>query len=128
VTDRASGGALSPAERAAVRDLIVAERDRTLAQITELTRDWDGIVESSAGVAVDDEHDPEGATIAFERAQVHGLLDRARGRLADLGRALELLDAGGYGVCEDCRRPIGAERLAARPAATTCIACAARRR
>jgi DnaK suppressor protein len=29
-----------------------------------------------------------------------------------------------YGICETCDRPIGAERLAARPAARTCIDCA----
>ena len=34
--------------------------------------------------------------------------------------------AGIYGICEDCGQPISAERLAARPAARTCIGCAAR--
>jgi RNA polymerase-binding transcription factor DksA len=99
-----------------------------MAQIAGLARDWDSIVESSMGVAIDDEHDPEGATIAFERAQVDGLLLRARGHLVDLERALERLEEGSYGVCEGCKRPIAPERLAARPAATTCIRCAAKRR
>jgi DnaK suppressor protein len=30
---------------------------------------------------------------------------------------------GGYGVCEDCGRKIGDERLAALPDATRCVAC-----
>lgn len=40
-----------------------ADRARTLERVAALTGDWDGIVEASAQVSVDDEHDPEGATI-----------------------------------------------------------------
>ncbi|MEV5750569.1 TraR/DksA C4-type zinc finger protein [Actinoallomurus sp. NPDC052308] len=113
--------ASSPAE--ALR----AERASTLEQIEALTRDWEGIVESSTQMgAVDDEHDPEGATIAFERAQVESLLDQARRRLADLDQAVERLRDGTYGTCENCGGPIAPERLVARPAARTCIACAGR--
>jgi len=32
---------------------------------------------------------------------------------------------GSYGVCEDCARPIGDERLRALPDATRCVACQA---
>jgi DnaK suppressor protein len=32
---------------------------------------------------------------------------------------------GGYGLCEDCRGPIGEERLEALPTATRCVACQA---
>jgi RNA polymerase-binding transcription factor DksA len=125
VTERVPGRVLSASEKAAVHDVLAAERDGTVAEIAALTRDWDSIIESSALVAVDDEHDPEGATIAFERAQVHALLAQARSHLTDLERALERLDEGTYGVCGRCNRPIGVERLAARPAAATCIDCAA---
>lgn len=111
--------ASSPAEA------LHAERARTLTQIADLTRDWEGIVESSSLISVDDEHDPEGATIAFERSQIESLLDRAHRHLADLDRAVERLREGTYGTCERCGGPIAPERLAARPAARTCIACAA---
>jgi RNA polymerase-binding transcription factor DksA len=81
-------------------------------------------VAASRSSNADDEHDPEGATIAFERQQVAALLDQARRRLADVETALERRAAGSYGICETCGRPIAPERLAARPAARTCIACA----
>ena len=81
-------------------------------------------MDSAALVATDDEHDPEGATIAFERAQLAGLLEAAQDHLGDLDEALGRLREGRYGTCENCGRPIGAGRLAARPAARTCIACA----
>jgi len=82
------------------------------------------MVDASEASNADDEHDPEGATIAFERQQVAALLAQAQTRLVDLDHALAQLDEGGYGVCERCGGPIGAERLEARPAARTCIACA----
>jgi DnaK suppressor protein len=104
--------------------LLESERAATRTQIAALEHDFATIVEASAQVATDDEHDPEGATIAFERQQVDAIRAQAVGRLIDLDHALEQLAAGHYGVCESCGRPIAADRLAARPAARTCIACA----
>ncbi|GAA4591831.1 TraR/DksA C4-type zinc finger protein [Planotetraspora phitsanulokensis] len=126
--ERPRGAALSPSQQAAVRDLLDADRERTMARIASLTRDWDAIVESSELVATDDEHDPEGSSTAFERAHVQSLLDQGRSHLADLDAALRRLGDGTYGVCERCGRPIAAERLEVRPAATTCVECAAARR
>jgi DnaK suppressor protein len=37
--------------------------------------------------------------------------------------ALRKLDAGEFGVCEDCGEPIGLKRLEARPETTLCIRC-----
>jgi DnaK suppressor protein len=107
-----------------IRAALAAERAATLDRMAALRRDFDGIVDSSALVATDDEHDPEGATIAFERAQLAGLLGQAEQHLTDLDHALSRLDQGSYGRCERCGRPIAAARLAARPAARTCIRCA----
>ena len=109
---------------AASRDRLLAERTATQEQIAAFERDFAGVVAASEASNADDEHDPEGATIAFERAQLAALLDQARARLADLDTALERVDAGSYGRCERCGGAIGAERLEARPAARTCISCA----
>jgi DnaK suppressor protein len=107
-----------------VSDPLGGERAAALAQIAALTREFDEVVAASRASNADDEHDPEGATIAFERQQVVALLEQARRRLADVEAAVRAVEAGSYGVCETCGRPIGAERLAARPAARTCIDCA----
>jgi DnaK suppressor protein len=103
---------------------LLDERAAVLAQIEALTREFDGVVAASQASNADDEHDPEGATIAFERQQVAALLEQARRRLADVDAALSRRESGNYGVCENCGRPIAPERLAARPAARTCIHCA----
>jgi RNA polymerase-binding transcription factor DksA len=110
----------------ATRRLLLAERAATSVRIADFTEQIADIVTSSAQSSVDDEHDPEGSTIAFERAQTQALLDDARRRLNNLDEALNRLTAGTYGVCHRCGQPIAAERLAAQPAATTCIACARR--
>jgi RNA polymerase-binding transcription factor len=104
---------------------VQAERLATLARVRALTDDFDGIVAGAADMNGDDEHDPEGSTIAYERAQVTALLDQARAHLDDLDRASAKLAAGTYGVCDRCGAEIAADRLAARPAALTCIGCAA---
>jgi RNA polymerase-binding protein DksA len=105
-------------------DALPAERAAALAQIAALTREFDEVVAASQASNADDEHDPEGATIAFERQQVAALLDQARRRLADVDAAVTAVEAGTYGRCEACGRPIAPERLAARPSARTCIDCA----
>ena len=110
--------------RVTVTDELARARAETLAQIDALTREFDEVVAASRSSNADDEHDPEGATIAFERQQVAALLEAARRRLADAEAALARRDDGSYGVCESCGNAIGAERLAARPAARTCITCA----
>lgn len=72
-----------------------------------------------------DEHDPEGATIAFERSQLDALVQQARARLGEIDAALERVGHGTYGACEGCGRAIAAARLEARPTARLCIECAA---
>jgi DnaK suppressor protein len=124
VDDPTEPAGLSPAQRRAAQELIGEERARTVRLIDSLIRQWDGIVEASALTTNDDEHDPEGATVAFERAQVQAMLRHTRLDLKDLDRAAQRVVTGEYQVCERCGGPISAGRLTARPAARTCITCA----
>jgi DnaK suppressor protein len=109
---------------AAHLDHVEAERRATMARIVAMSAEFDEIVAATADSNADDEHDPEGSTVAFERAQVVALLNQARTYLDDLDRALARLAAGAYSECERCRSPIAAERLAARPAVRLCMSCA----
>ncbi|MEJ7846034.1 MAG: TraR/DksA C4-type zinc finger protein [Acidimicrobiales bacterium] len=108
----------------AAETVLRRERDRTVTLVAGLTRDFDGFVEAAELVATDDEHDPEGHTIAFERQQVAALLRDARSHLDAVDVAIARLAAGTYGTCERCGGPVGDARLVARPAARTCVACA----
>jgi DnaK suppressor protein len=107
-----------------VRDELARLRARARDEAAALARDLDGLFTASRDSNADDEHDPEGATIGFERAQLTALLAAARARIAEVDEALARLEAGTYGVCEQCGRPIGAERLEVRPFARRCMACA----
>ncbi len=104
--------------------LLRAERESTASRLALLRGDFDGMVAASRDSNADDEHDPEGATIAFERSQVDALIRQAEGRLDEIDGALAKVADGTYGVCEVCRQPIPAARLAARPSATRCVTCA----
>jgi DnaK suppressor protein len=106
--------------------LLEAERAEVIGRVGELRRELDQLMQASVGANADDEHDPEGATIAFERAQLSSLLAASERRLVEIDRTVARLAAGTYGQCERCGQPIPAERLAARPTASTCLACAAR--
>jgi DnaK suppressor protein len=112
---------------ASAREVLLAERADTLRRVAALEREFAGIAEAAGSAGTDDEHDPEGATLAFERQHAAALLDQARERLAAIDAALDRVRDGRYGVCDRCGQPIGDDRLAARPAALTCIRCAQRR-
>jgi DnaK suppressor protein len=96
---------------------------RTRTRLAALTGDHASIVEASTGSNADDEHDPEGATIAFERSQVESLVRQARRHLQELEAALVRVEDTTYGICEGCGRPIPVARLRARPVARRCVGC-----
>lgn len=103
------------------------ERRETIDRLAILADDFDQVVAASRDSNADDEHDPEGSTIAFERSQLRALTDQARHHLAEIDVAIGRLAAGTYGTCECCGQPIGDERLQARAVARTCIGCASGR-
>ena len=106
------------------RGRLEAERAATRDRLAALTDDHDAVVAASRDTNADDEHDPEGATIAFERSQLDALARLARAHLEEIDAALGRLDDRSHGVCEGCGRAIGESRLEARPTARRCIDCA----
>lgn len=111
-----------------VRAALLEERARVVRRLDGLAADFEETVAASRDSNADDEHDPEGHTIAFERSQVTSLSRRLEQHLAEVDAALARLAVGTYGVCQGCGKPIDPARLEARPAARECIACASRRR
>lgn len=111
----------TPAQR------LEAAHAEAVARVARLTGEYDDVVAASRDTNADDEHDPEGATIAFERSQIGTVVRLARRHLAEVEAAQDRLADGTYGTCEECAGPIGADRLEARPAARTCIRCASAR-
>ena len=108
-----------------LRVQLIAEHDDTVQLMSTLGEDISSLVAARQDSNNDDEHDPEGSTLAFERSQTDALLAQSGQRLAEIAAALARLDAGAYGVCVRCGELIATARLEARPYAPTCIACAA---
>jgi DnaK suppressor protein len=107
-----------------MKDALREEKAAADARSQSLKRNFDDLVSSSEGSPPDDEHDPEGATIGFERAQLSALLLQAEESADSAARALDRIDSGTFGTCQICGRPIPLERLTARPSSTTCVECA----
>jgi len=106
------------------RERLVALRDEATALAERLQGDMTAVAEAREGANVDDEHDPEGSTIAYERSQLDAVRRSALDRAADAEAALARLADGTFGRCERCSARIGAARLEARPTARLCIDCA----
>jgi RNA polymerase-binding transcription factor DksA len=104
--------------------VLLAERARAQRRAEALNRELAGISEAASQPGTDDEHDPEGATLAFERQHTAALLARALEQITEIDAAIGRLDDGTYGTCVQCGQPVGEGRLAARPAAATCVRCA----
>jgi RNA polymerase-binding transcription factor len=114
-------------ERQDVAELLAAEEAASRERLAGLERERAAIIEAAGSAGNDDEHDPEGPTIAFERQHVAALISQAREHLGQIDAAMRRLADGSYGVCESCGRPIAAARLAARPMTPVCIECASAR-
>ena len=106
------------------REMLLTGRAQAQERVAALGRELAGIAEAAAQPGTDDEHDPEGATLAFEREHTAALLALAREQITEIDAAISRLDEGTYGTCVRCGEPVGADRLAARPAAATCVRCA----
>jgi hypothetical protein len=67
---------------------LVADRDTTAQPITSMTNDLQAVAAASVGSNLDDEHDKEGSTIAFEREQLAALRADAQKHLTQIDAAL----------------------------------------
>jgi RNA polymerase-binding transcription factor DksA len=100
---------------------LAEERAVVHAQLGRLERDLSELFAASRDANADDEHDPEGQTIGYERAQLSAMIRRLQTHLEEIDAATARLAAGTFGICEVCGRPIGTERLVAKPTARTCV-------
>jgi RNA polymerase-binding protein DksA len=80
-----------------------------------------GLMRDSGDGAGDDQADTGTKNITREHEMA--LAANAREMLEQTERALERLDAGTYGLCENCGNPIGKARMQAFPRATLCVEC-----
>src|SRR5438034_7398362 len=105
------------------RTLLEQERERIMNAIEYLASENPGNMEDELGEVGgrgSDNHLGDMASVTFDRELDQGLEEGAQQTLVDIQRALAKIENGTYGTCERCGRPIGEERLRARPWATLC--------
>jgi DnaK suppressor protein len=112
-------GVWTEGELAEVRDRLIQEMEELRGIISRSESEMSsGDITEGAG---DDQADAGAKT--YEREREIALTLNSRDLLAQNERAIARIDAGTYGVCESCHKPIGKERLLAFPRATLCVAC-----
>jgi DnaK suppressor protein len=106
------------------RGALETERQRVTAALENLRNENPGSVEEETGDETQDQHLGDAATAMHDRELDYTLTDNETQLLDAIDAALGRIDAGTYGVCTNCGRPIGEERLEALPWAELCIDCA----
>jgi len=86
-------------------------------QLSELGRGTEGY----------DSNFADSSQVTAERGEAEALAAKLEEALAEVDNALEKIDAGSYGVCEECGKEIAPARLEAKPEARLCIDCASKR-
>ena len=117
---------LTRRQLASLRGQLESDRARTGMLIDTVTDEMGAFVSARRDTATDDEHDPEGPTLAFERSQTSAILSQSQQHLTEIDAALTRMDEGRYGLCKSCGNEIALGRLQVRPQAALCISCAER--
>jgi DnaK suppressor protein len=101
------------------RELLLEERKRVSDSIEYLHHENSGSMEDEApetGLA-------DTATVTVDREMDFSLEEKSHQILGEIDAALERIEGGTFGLCARCGKPIGEERLEAKPYATLCIEC-----
>ena len=99
------------------RKILLKERERIIGDVKQMD-------ESSKEMGTDGIQDigDEAATI-YNKQILLTLNENERMRLRELDEALDRIEGGTYGVCEECGEPVGLKRLEVRPVAKYCVPC-----
>ncbi len=96
----------------AISDSILSGADRTISEMTDHSDNYPDPTDRAAAES--------------DRSFELRIRDRERKLLGKIEEAIDRIDHGNYGTCEECGDPIAPERLEARPVTTYCIECKTR--
>lgn len=109
---------------AAQRGELLARRESYMADAERSTAAALDLMESDDTQDMADEDGfGEGDTLSVERDRLLVVASDAQAKVAEIDAALSRVDAGMYGICESCGKPIPEARLEALPEATLCVGC-----
>jgi DnaK suppressor protein len=96
-------------------------RQKLLRWRMDLIREADGTLASLSEGGILEADITDRASVETDRALELRTRDRARKLISKIDQALQRIDDGSYGYCEETGEPIGLRRLEARPIATLSI-------
>jgi DnaK suppressor protein len=114
---------MKPQDLSSFRSMLMELRARLRGEVAQVTEEGDE-TSNLAQIGLDSA-DPGTGTYDLEFTL--GLIENERETLADIQAALNRIDQGSYGVCEDCGGPIAKSRLQVLPYTRVCIDCARER-
>jgi DnaK suppressor protein len=103
------------------RTLLEKERTRLKGLLESLTEATEDVELEPTGDPSTGGHVADAGSEVFERSRDLSIVNDLEAQLADVEHAFARIENGTYGTCEACGRPIGAERLEARPATRFCV-------
>jgi DnaK suppressor protein len=106
------------------RELLVTQREQIARALVAIHADSSTSLEDATGELNSsslDDHLGDMASETHDREVEYGLEENADEVVAEIDAALGRIEDGTYGTCTACGKPIGKERLEARPWATLCI-------
>jgi len=110
-----------PDNPTALREQLLAQRSELLAR---MAYERGGVIGRADVAATQYETaSSDNAQLRTERETHFAMSEHETAELADIDRAVELIDKGDYGTCIDCEVTIPVARLMATPTALRCISC-----
>jgi RNA polymerase-binding protein DksA len=105
-----------------LRQRLEAERAELQVQLTTIEETSFATSQSDiSGEVSFDEENADAGTFTFERERDLSIENNVRDLMGKIDRALSRMEAGTYGICSRCGKPIEKARLKALPYADLCI-------
>jgi DnaK suppressor protein len=108
---------------ARMREELLEKRERVARALEYLHKENPGSIEDETAESALDNHLADVASITLDREIDYTLEEIDEQVLVAIDEAIARIDNGTYGICVNCGRQIGEERLRAMPWATLCIDC-----
>ena len=120
ISMRRPEGLMSSIDSDAALATLKDERSAILHQLAELGADESG--ELTGDMDYGDAFADAGAATA-ERTETMGIIENLKIHLDGVGRAIDRIAQGTYGVCTVCGKEIPGDRMKYRPTSSQCIDC-----
>ena len=99
-----------------IKNILLAERKRLMSEAVKTLSGLHSATESLPDFS-------DRSSLEMEQGFLLKLRERERKFIQKIDEALDRIEDGSFGKCEDCKRDIGIKRIKARPTVTMCIEC-----